>query len=79
MLYSIDRCIIYSQYNGISTRRSKNVIGISLCRSSTIPKFPQAAYDAIGLTGVMLSEGPANIAVTLKTPKGIVTLQSHGI
>ena len=44
----------------------------------TVDKL-QAAYDAIGLTGVMLSEGPANIAVTLKTPKGIVTLQSHGI
>ena len=39
----------------------------------------QAAYDTIGLTGVTLTEGPANITVTLKTPKGIVTLQSHGI
>ena len=39
----------------------------------------QAAYDAIGLTGVTLAEGPANLTVTLKTPKGIVTLQSQGI
>ncbi len=39
----------------------------------------QAAYEAIGLTGVTLTEGPANITVTLKTPKGIVTLQSQGI
>ena len=39
----------------------------------------QAAYDAIGLAGVTLTEGPANITVTLKTPKGIVTLQSQGI
>jgi hypothetical protein len=39
----------------------------------------QAAYEAIGLTGVTLAEGPANITVTLKTPKGIVTLQSQGI
>ena len=39
----------------------------------------QAAYDAIGFTGVTLTEGPANITVTLKTPKGIVTLQSQGI
>ena len=39
----------------------------------------QAAYDAIGLTGVTLAEGPANLTVILKTPKGIVTLQSQGI
>ena len=38
-----------------------------------------AAYEAIGLTGVTLAEGPANLTVTLKTPKGIVTLQSQGI
>ena len=39
----------------------------------------QAAYDAIGLTGVALETGPANISVTLHTPKGPVTLQSHGV
>lgn len=46
--------------------------------SPTVDKL-QAAYDAVGLTGVTLAEGPANISVTLKTPKGIVTLQSQGI
>lgn len=39
----------------------------------------QAAYEAIGLTGVMVDTGPANISATLHTPKGPVTLQSHGI
>jgi hypothetical protein len=39
----------------------------------------QAAYDAIGLTGIVLETGPANITATLKTPKGIVELQSLGI
>ena len=39
----------------------------------------QAAYDAVGLTGVSLAEGPANITVILKTPKGLVTLQSQGL
>lgn len=39
----------------------------------------QAAYDAIGLTGVSLTEGPANITATLHTPKGIVELHSQGI
>ena len=46
--------------------------------SPTVDKL-LAAYEAIGLTGVTLAEGPANITVTLKTPKGIVTLQSQGI
>lgn len=39
----------------------------------------QAAYAAIGLTGVTLETGPANLRVTLKTPKGLVTLNSQGI
>jgi len=39
----------------------------------------QAAYEAIGLSGVTLETGPANIAVTLNTPKGPVTLQSLGV
>jgi Glyoxalase-like domain len=39
----------------------------------------QVAYDAIGLAGVTLTEGDANITVTLKTPKGLVVLQSFGV
>ncbi len=39
----------------------------------------QAAYAAIGLDGVAVTEGPANLSATLKTPKGLVTLQSHGL
>ena len=39
----------------------------------------QAAYEAIGLTGVALESGPANLSVTLHTPKGAVTLHSHGV
>ena len=39
----------------------------------------QAAYDAIGLAGVAIEAGPANITVTLHTPKGPIQLQSHGI
>jgi hypothetical protein len=42
----------------------------------TAPKL-QAAYDAIGLAGVQVTEGAANITVTLKTPKGTVALQSY--
>lgn len=44
----------------------------------TAPKL-QAAYEAIGLTGVVVSAGPANLIATLHTPKGVVALQSHGI
>lgn len=39
----------------------------------------QAAYEAIGLSGIAIEAGPANITATLNTPKGTVTLQSHGI
>lgn len=39
----------------------------------------QGAYAAIGLEGVAITEGPANLSATLKTPKGLVTLQSMGI
>ncbi len=38
----------------------------------------QAAYEAIGLTGLTLSDGPSNITVTLNTPKGMVVLESLG-
>lgn len=39
----------------------------------------QAAYEAIGLAGIAVATGPANISATLHTPKGIVELHSHGI
>lgn len=39
----------------------------------------QAAYAAIGLEGISVTEGPANLSATLKTPKGLVTLESLGI
>ncbi len=51
----------------------------SVTVSSPTPEKLQTAYDAIGLTGVTVSAGDANITVTLKTPKGVVELQSHGI
>ena len=38
----------------------------------------QAAYDAVGLSGMTLEVGPANITATLQTPKGLVKLQSQG-
>ncbi|OGB29810.1 MAG: hypothetical protein A3F78_18285 [Burkholderiales bacterium RIFCSPLOWO2_12_FULL_61_40] len=44
----------------------------------TVAKL-QAAYDAIGLGGIPLAEGPANLTATLQTPKGLVTLHSQGI
>lgn len=44
----------------------------------TAPKL-QAAYEAIGLSGITLETGPANLTATLNTPKGLVVLQSHGV
>ena len=44
----------------------------------TAPKL-QAAFESIGLSDIAIDAGPANLTATLQTPKGIVTLQSHGI
>jgi hypothetical protein len=38
-----------------------------------------AAYAALGLKGVTVVQGPAELVATLQTPLGIVTLQSKGI
>ena len=39
----------------------------------------KAAYAAIGLTGIPITPGPANLCATLRTPRGEVTLQSLGL
>ena len=39
----------------------------------------QAAYDAIELNRVRVSEGSANLKATLQTPKGVVVLESLGL
>ena len=39
----------------------------------------QTAYEAIGLQGVTIETGPADIIATLQTPKGLVQLHSLGI
>ncbi len=39
----------------------------------------QEAYGAMGLTGIAIETGPANLIATLKTPKGLVRLESQGI
>lgn len=56
--------------------------GVSLQSiSCTHPQAPalQQAYDAIGLAGVAVQAGPANLIATLQTPKGLVTLESKGL
>ena len=56
--------------------------GVSLQRMAvTHPSADklQAAYEAMGLTGIALETGPANITATLHTPKGVVELHSQGI
>jgi Glyoxalase-like domain len=37
------------------------------------------AYAAIGMVGVAVRDGSPNIAATLRTPRGLVTLQTEGI
>jgi hypothetical protein len=51
--------------------------GISVTHP-TAPKL-QAAYEAMGLDGITISTGPANLCATLHTPKGLVELHSLGV
>ena len=39
----------------------------------------QAAYDAMGLTHIAITEGPANLKAHMQTPKGLITLSSDGV
>ncbi|WP_411881666.1 VOC family protein [Polaromonas sp. YR568] len=50
----------------------------SLHASHPRPDALRAGYEAIGLAGVGLSQGPPNLIATLQTPRGLVTLESQG-
>jgi hypothetical protein len=39
----------------------------------------RSAFDAIGLSTIDLGSGPPNLVATLRTPRGLVTLESAGI
>ena len=39
----------------------------------------QQAYASVGLSGIAVDTGPANLVAILRTPKGEVRLQSHGL
>ncbi|MHB1198447.1 MAG: VOC family protein [Polaromonas sp.] len=43
------------------------------------PDALRAAYQAIGLAGVGVTQGPPNLIATLQTPRGALTLESGGI
>jgi hypothetical protein len=43
------------------------------------PDKLQAAYAAIGLVDVTVTQGAPNLLATLQTPRGLVTLESKGI
>jgi hypothetical protein len=50
---------------------------LAVCHPSGVKL--QTAFDAIGLTGIAIETGPANLVASLQTPKGLVQLQSLGI
>ena len=50
----------------------------SLTASQPDAQALRAAYAAIGLQGVTVSQGPANLTATLQTSRGLVTLESRG-
>jgi hypothetical protein len=39
----------------------------------------EAAYQSLGLEGITIESGAANLVATLQTPKGLVQLQSFGV
>jgi hypothetical protein len=43
------------------------------------PDKLRAAYAAVGLAGVEVTQGTPNLIATLNTPRGLVTLESRGI
>ena len=51
----------------------------SLNASHPRPDALRAAYEAIGLAGVEVIQGPPNLIATLQTPRGLLTLESRGI
>ncbi|MBS7806009.1 VOC family protein [Variovorax sp. PCZ-1] len=52
---------------------------INLRMATTQVTELQSAYQAIGLQGVQIETGEANLIATLQTPKGLVTLESKGL
>ena len=51
----------------------------SLTASQPDKRALNAAYAAIGLQGVAVSQGIPNLMAVLQTPRGLVTLESRGI
>lgn len=51
----------------------------SLHTSHPRPDALRAAYEAIGLTGLGVTQGHPNLVATLQTPRGLVTLESRGL
>jgi Glyoxalase-like domain len=63
---------------------SQQLPGSGVCLQSLHMVSPnaaalEAAYQAIGLQGVTVTQGSANLVATLQTPNGIVTLESLGV
>ncbi|MDB5900216.1 MAG: hypothetical protein JWP22_1020 [Ramlibacter sp.] len=51
----------------------------AVCACSPEPEILRNAYRAIGLEGVALKTGPANLCAVLETPRGRVKLESKGL
>lgn len=51
----------------------------SLTASQPDTQALQAAYGAINLQGVTITQGPSSLIAGLQTPRGLVTLESRGV
>jgi hypothetical protein len=70
------------QWDGIHPAAGLPESGVTLqavCAQAPQPAELQRAYDAIGLEGVTVQPGPANLMAVFDTPRGRVKLESHGL
>ena len=71
--------IEWGEVHPVNSMADSDVRLISLQATHARPAALQAAYEAIGLVKVELIQGRPQLAATLETPRGMVTLESQGI
>jgi hypothetical protein len=71
--------IEWSDVHPTDTMAASGVFLQSLVASQPDTDALRAAYSAIGLQGVTVLQGAANLKATLQTPRGVVALESLGL
>lgn len=79
MIGSLPTLIEWGDVHPTQNMAASGVTLQSLTASQPNKDEIRAAYAAIGLQGVAVVQGQANLIATLQTPRGIVTLESKGL